>query len=397
MLIGRLKNNQGSVLIVVLLLLLVISIMVPMLVMQTTNEISQANVNKQNKEAFYIAEAGLEHTKSLVRDKDFNATLAGEDGNKEIMADNGLFPSFGTTENYRGINYTRINFNEGKYYTRVLDNMDDGDVWKDSDNVIMIDSIGISSEGLSEHLEARVRKINLDLPQLPGAVTLVSDQSVVSTPGSSFKVNGNGTKRGSLGPELDSNCPSIYALVSSASGIDLDLTNVDSSQKENFTGVEGNNSITTGNDSFTLEELQELRERILSVPDAQLLPGSMNGGVLGSEDDPGVFYSEGAFTGSGNLMGYGILVVNNQFMMKDDFQWNGLIIIGGCPNCQGKLHNQNGNPQVYGGVIIASNKNNKAVLQLDDNAEIHYSCSALSNLNSVTKSTFRTVSWKKIQ
>ena len=266
-----------------------------------------------------------------------------------------------------------MDFKTGQYYTRILDNSDDGDAWQDSDNVILIDSIGVSSEGLSEHLEARVRKMNLNLPDLPGAVTLVSEQSEVSTPSSGFKVNGNGTKRGSLGPEIDTDCPSIYALAASAAGLDFDLAGMDASQQSQFTGVDGTDSIDSGNNSITLNELKELRERILSVPDVQIIPEVLNGGVLGSEDKPGVFYREGAFTGEGNLVGYGILVVNNQFMMKDDFEWNGLIIVGGCENCQGKLHNGNGSPEVYGGIIISSKNTKKAVLQLDANASINYS------------------------
>ncbi len=392
-----LKKEQGSVLVVVLLLLLVVSIMVPMLVMQTTNEINQTNVSAQNKEAFYFAEAGLEHTKSIVRDQDFNEVLAGPDGDKLVQVDNGQFPTQGSIQNYKGSNFTRIDFQSGQYYTRVLDNSDDGDMWQDSDNVILIDSIGVSSEGHSEHLEARVRKLNLNIPDLPGAVTLVSGQSEVATPGSSFKVNGNGTKRGSLGPEIDSDCPSIYALAASATGMDFDMSGVDTAQQSLFSGVDGTGSIDSGNNSITLQDLRELRERILSVPDVQMIPEVLNGGVLGSEDEPGVFYREGAFTGEGNLVGYGILVVNNQFMMKDDFEWNGLIIVGGCENCQGKLHNGNGSPHVYGGIIISSKNTQKAILQLDSNAQINYSCSALDNLYNVTENTFQTISWKRVQ
>ena len=33
--------------------------MVPMLVMQTTNEINQTNVSQQNKEAFYYGRSGI--------------------------------------------------------------------------------------------------------------------------------------------------------------------------------------------------------------------------------------------------------------------------------------------------------------------------------------------------
>ena len=38
-----------------------------------------------------MAEAGLEHTKSIVRNQDFNEALAGADGDKLILADNGQF------------------------------------------------------------------------------------------------------------------------------------------------------------------------------------------------------------------------------------------------------------------------------------------------------------------
>ncbi len=432
------RNEKGSVLVVVLLLLLVVSIMVPLMVMQTTNEISQTSANEQGKEAFYIAEAGLEHTKSIVRERDFNDALAGEDGDKVLVVDNGQFPSEGTIENYEGSNYTKVNFNSGKYYTRVTDNRDDGDIWADSDNVILIDAIGVSSEGMSEHLEAKVRKINLGIPEIPGTISLTSDSAKLDVQGADYLVSGQGMTHGALGPEPDPDCPPIFDVATTAPELEIgtfggasetSLPSLDDFDWSTFQGVEteedlmnalqslwdywqksksatnsadlsdisGVDTLDTTNPSIPATEVEKLRERILSVPDVQMLPEVMTSGMLGSESEPGVFHSNGSFSAGGDLMGNGILVVDNQLIMKDDFSWDGLIIVGGCPECKGKLYNEAGSPEVYGAIIIASSGTEAAVVKLDENAKIYHSCTAVENLKNITKDTFKTISWKKVK
>ncbi len=431
----KLKDDRGSVLVVVLLLLLVVSIVVPIMVMQTNNEIKQTSANEQGKEAFYIAEAGLEHTKSIVRDQDFNKALAGEDGDKVLVADNGQFPSVGTIENFKGSNYTKVNFNDGKYYTRITDNRDDGDIWRDSDNIILIDAIGVSSEGMSEHLEAKVRKINLDIPEIPGTISLVSDTARMDPQGTDFLVSGQGTTHGSLGPEIDTGCSTINDVATTASELQIgtygnssetvDLSSFDWSALQevqtaedlmNFlqslwdywtaaktattsadlNDVTGVDTLSTQNPSMSSTDIQQLRERILSVPDIQILPSEMTTGILGSESEPGVFHANGSFVGGGDLMGNGILVVDNILAIKEDFQWDGLIIVGGCQECQGRFYNGSGSPEVYGAMIIASSGSNSAAIKFDGDGKIYHSCAALENLKKITKDTFKTISWKKL-
>jgi len=127
----------------------------------TELEIKISANDKSAKEAFYIAEAGIEHAWALLKSASFDDVLKGPDGDKNEQADNGRL-SFGSS----------VVFAQGAYNVIVTDNDDgDGDPWADADSTVTITSIGTAATGPSRRIEVLVQKIVLNPTGIKGSVT----------------------------------------------------------------------------------------------------------------------------------------------------------------------------------------------------------------------------------
>ena len=93
--IRTLTNQSGVALVTALLFMVVLIALVPAAISLTSGEFDRADDFKDSREAFFLAEAGLEHAKYLTEQRSSTIVLAGPDGDPASTTDNGTF-SIGT-------------------------------------------------------------------------------------------------------------------------------------------------------------------------------------------------------------------------------------------------------------------------------------------------------------
>ena len=98
-----LRNESGMALVTALLLMVVMISLVPAAMQLTTGEMNRVENFTENQQAFFVAEAGLEHAKFLTEQLAVSAILAGPDDTVSATPsdsendDNGTFGVSGAT------------------------------------------------------------------------------------------------------------------------------------------------------------------------------------------------------------------------------------------------------------------------------------------------------------
>ncbi len=189
------QNESGVALVVALLLMAVMIALVPAAMQLTTGEIDRTQNFKENREAFFIAEAGLEHAKALTEASSLRAALAGPDdlvtaisGDAADDDDNGTFGIGPQVTRPDGNLYNEVALNGNTYYIRAYDN-NDGDPNFDVDNVIILHSVGV--------VDDTTTTVEASVSNPPG------------TPVSAVTTNGNLTISGN--PGIIGTCGSAHA------------------------------------------------------------------------------------------------------------------------------------------------------------------------------------------
>ncbi len=422
------QNESGVALVVALLLMAVMIALVPAALQLTTGEIDRTATFKDDRELFYLAEAGLEHGKSLVKDTDLNTLLAGPDGDKSTLTDNGTVAGVGDTADatpftWNGIPYDDVTLGtQGTYYIRVYDNDDgDNDPATDSDDLVYIDSVGVNAEGARKLLSALVHRFTPLPSTLPAAVTLTGPTSIISASGNDFNVYG-GTGVGGDGYGIDglpdATCTGQYAVTTEAIGA---LQQVGDNNEaactaaacmaanpvayDNFVGTDGGvPSVGTSQTEFTGVEAEALRDQLVnapSVPDLSFSGYTIAGpidGPWGTQANPIIVHFDDAATINGSIHGYGVLIVDGDLDISGTLIWDGIIIIGACstctcPTCPGTLVGT-GSATVHGAVVVGNAIN--ATANFTGSADIFYSCEGIAIANSVIEPVFSVVAWNEV-
>ena len=219
--IGSLSNESGvAALIVALLIMAAVITLVPVVMNQSTGEMDRAANFKQDREVFYLAEAGLEHGLSALKASDLKTILNGPDGDNTATADNGTVAGVGTPVTWNGNLYNEISFGSGTYKFRLYDNNDeDGDLTTDVDGLGFIESVGISADGTTKIMRAMLHKVKGMMPA--AAVTVIGPTADLEIDTDNFIVEGAfpGTTNGFLmdGTE-DTTCDGVNGMAMEAGG-----------------------------------------------------------------------------------------------------------------------------------------------------------------------------------
>ncbi len=154
-----LLNESGAALIMALVLMVAILSIVPVAMQFTSGEFNRSQNFKESRQAFFIAEAGLEHAKALTEASSLRAALAGPDDLVTAISgvtadddDNGTFGIGTQITRPDGNLYDEVALNGNTYYIRAYDN-DDGNADFDIDNIIILHSVGIV-DGTTTTVEA---------------------------------------------------------------------------------------------------------------------------------------------------------------------------------------------------------------------------------------------------
>ncbi|KPJ66229.1 MAG: hypothetical protein AMJ45_04150 [Syntrophobacter sp. DG_60] len=144
-----LKNNNGAALIITMLIMIVLTVLGIAALMTSSIETKISRNQKSSIQAFYAAEAGIEHAKVTLKGSNngFDDELLGSDGDPNT-ADDGIL-SFGSL----------VSFGNGTYGVKIIDNHDgDGDLFDDTDNKVVVTSTG-TIHGAVKNIAVVVNKI----------------------------------------------------------------------------------------------------------------------------------------------------------------------------------------------------------------------------------------------
>ncbi|GEM_PF-3079174 len=377
-----LKDDKGLALILSLFFLIALGLLAYVSVTFTSSDIKRGENSKQTRDAFYIADAGIEHAKFTLKPLNFD----------DVLAAGGIL-------DLDGSGGATVTFNGGNYTVQVVDNDDgDSDLTLDSDDILQISSTGTTSEGSTKQITALVKKFDLRPVDFPAAVSLVDPDGDIEIASNAAYIEGNAYNYDPDPPNQpidDPTCADKNGIATMDSSPDQTYQN---NADDNITGTGGTTpNILTNDFTFTLQELQEIRNAFLPLATTTYIGDtSVSAVTLGTTANPIVAYADESLTISGNSSGAGILIVNKDFNVTGSLVYQGVILVGICDTCAGRFETGIGGAEIYGAVVVANptgSNNDEARIKMTGSANIYFSCDAIANATSLANQTFSVVSW----
>jgi hypothetical protein len=450
------RDERGIALVMALIVLVALTgLLLAFLTLGSVEPTIAANLS-QTLQARYVAEAGIELGYDLLADTtNWNTLLAGAPachpvtGWRDVTTPNhvnqpvpGLTNAFGT---YR----LRVR-NDCHAQDSLLTGaaVDTGNQTTDSNSRLILRAE--ATVGTARRVIEAVVHRNA-LPPTNAALSFPGQEADVAFNGDSFTVSGiDRNIDGSAGPQ-----PAVYGIAVSATypnpgtpsspgppgsneaRVENRLSSSSPNQKNNVSGKNETNpsATTTGNNTIqadstlTRSAIQEFVDAakmsaditIESTPTscgtsnstAGLQPVNPNASCTfnniswGTEANPKIVYIKGsppdptsmfnAFNVTGNSVGYGILIVENgDFTMRDNFTWNGPVIVTGLYVGAGLMGS--GNQRINGTLIVNEESTDEAVGfnegWVAGNGVIQYSSQAMNLLNN-TRKLVRLYGWRE--
>jgi hypothetical protein len=452
-----LTNESGAALVIALLLMVAIITLIPAAMQLTSGEIQRTADFEDDRGAFAIAEAGLEHAKVLVQYNTVNDILDGPDDDHATTTDNGTLTDGGTWPTIAGstavtavspidgitYGYTQVAFNGGTYLIRVFDNDDSAlcpatctagntdpmldtnhEAWVDRDGLIQIETIGTTAGGAQVTLHARTKRRILPSYNIAASVTLLGPTAAIKAQSAAFEVSG-ADGGGGVGYDIngvaDPECTGVNAVATEAPGTSITTVSnppgwaactdiickwISGPGGGGMTGTSGGTPDLIHNaTSFTAADAEELYADLDPANKADYInTGSssyiLNSGTYGSITDPVTMYYDGELKVNGTVVGYGILVVDGDLEIVGNLDWNGIVLIGtcttcGCTTCPGGLTGSGG-ATVGGAMLIGNSTVDASTAEFTGTAQLDYSCQGIAIANGAFNNTFATTSWRKV-
>lgn len=346
-------NDNGSVLITALLIMALLSVIGISAATVATTDIKISVSFRSGKEVFYIAEAGIEHAKEILR-----LSMKGDDFTKNLQTASGNNTKLEWDAAYSDdIPVTADKFANGQYTVYLMnDIIERQENLTDSNRQVTLRSIGAVSNGSTSILEATVRKFSM--PELPAAITLLGKNS-------SF--TGNQSKTKLLTGNEDNTCGNRSEPVFAVTGGDT-LKNVqaaiDNSIPENYMtndiwGIvqdmtdNGDLSDIKNNYNIDLTNIESIKALTANISKgADIIAPSGKGSAsidMGTDNNPKIVIVRGDFELKND--GAGILIVHGTLKFKNSVNYNGLIVVIG----DGIMEiSGNGRGKIRGGIILAN-------------------------------------------
>lgn len=441
---STLQNESGAALILALIVLIALAAMVPAALMMTEADVDRTTDYQADKDAFYVADAGYEHAKDLIKNGGayFSTLLPGANGTSDGGAtDDGVFTGVGTVVTYDPGDgnhlYNQVVMNDaggnpiGDYKVRMYDNDEaDGDLYTDTDFSVWVESIGtitnVNGDAVVKTVKALAYKFEIDPTMFPAGVTSVGPTSFMSFSGASEISGGDGTNGYNMDGTIDTTCDGVPA-ISSEAGAPVYDSNSDCGADPSLAVcilLNGGPTITgdtvpgditgtsyeNGQTDFTQEDAEDLWQTLTEDADGDgiadmadnqysgniTIAGNASGGILGTLANPTVLYVKGDVTvttfggpPSTTAQGYGTLIVDGDLNLAGRLIWNGLVLVGGCPGCSSAIDG-NGKFVVYGAILVGGSPSD---ISMGGTFEAYYSCSALMLSQQSNQDNYKTVHW----
>ncbi len=345
-----LKSDRGIALVVAIFISSILLTLIGGGLLFSGLELKIASALKTGTGALYVADAGIQHALAVIP-AGTTFSYSTDPNNPTEVVPNTPYPTNASPYNYR---VTAISTNGGTQ--AILTSTAQG---PNSAKKVVVAYIGWGSFGLGSISSAG--------PTPPNTLTNFS--------GTSFSIDGN---------DNCNSAPAVPGIVVTDSALATSITNATTSdgglasnQMGLVTGTGGAPSVST---------ITPLSQKVSQIADAYLSPplthvdlaaGNYSGtGSWGTSTTPQITQVTGDAQITGNITGYGVLIVNGTLDVAGNFTFNGLVIARG-----GNVSVQvTGNAGIYGSLLIAPpTASGSTVLDVRGNAHIGYNSCALAS------------------
>ncbi|ABC78214.1 hypothetical membrane protein [Syntrophus aciditrophicus SB] len=384
-----LADEKGMVLVVALLLIAALAVLGTTAVLTSTTDMKISSNYKTNNEAFFIAEAGAERARELLRNDTADGTetpvselltdlLEARVGSNGTLSDSDAFTNFYADGAWVSDDVPYIsntNFGSGYYRVYLTNNFNDGVTsTADTDEEVTLTSFGFGPNNSRAVVQIKVRKVTT--PDLPGAVVLPG-------PNVNCAVGSSGAQ------DVDGGAKPGIAV-----GTDAALTSVKNgtSKPGNITGnPSGIAKVTMGapwNSKADILALYQSLKQVATCTGSSCAMGSSASDIVVIDGDAGY---------TGNDHGYGILVVNGNLTLGGNIDFDGLVLVLGTATL---VRNGSGNGTISGSLVVANTNTTDNSLGVPTyttngggNSSIEYNSGAL--INSLKNSPFVKSAWRQ--
>ena len=340
--IYRTRDEKGMALLMALIGLVSLTGLLLVFLSIGGSESSIAQNHITSIRAFYIAEAGLERTKRVLKTSTASSLNVYLTGTAPGPYPFGNTPAAGNS------------FDGGNYIVRIYDNADDGDPNNDTDNTVFVEATGVLGNA-----QRRILAL-VTVPVLPAP-----DGAVEATGSGDIKLGKGATIDGrDWNPPADlSSCPSIATcgtLTGNAavSGVSTSaLENLEATPPSTIFGtppVKINPSLSATPWNNLANELTPMSNRNLGG--GQTLTGTYTWGTPSSPEITVISGPDIKIQGVVN--GAGVLIIDNAAKLNLDhgtLNWQGLVIVRGSGKLGGKFENDDdATARIFGAVIAAT-------------------------------------------
>lgn len=343
------QNQKGIALVIVILLLVALTTLGVMAVNVSNVGTKITSNTKTTKQAFYLAEAGIESARELLRTQlvagsSLATQLTAAMGGNGVLTDSSNIMNFSTTDDTPLINTT--NLGSGSFRVFLTNDTAEGVTsTADSNGIVTLTAFGNGPDNSVAVIQVTaIKNGGINLPNLPGAITL-------SGPTTTFQ-KGNSNASGVGGgahPAVAVNAAAPLTTVVN----DINGTTPGSGpdRSGNWTGTGGSPSVqnlTFGSPWDSISDLQKLYTQMKS--NAHYTSTSDDGFTYGTSANQKIIVIDGNLTiGPGS--GAGILIVTGNLSIHGNFDYNGVVLAIGSGNI---TRYGGGNGTISGGIFVAN-------------------------------------------
>ena len=209
-------------------------------------------------------------------------------------------------------------------------------------------------------------------PDLPAALTLSTPSATATLNGNPFLISGHPHALDGE-PEEGEAVHAVFA--STADAQQAVLGALAPQDLGSVVGRGGEGDVALGPLGFDPAALAET----LLDHETDRLPSTFSGSI-GTPEAPVVAYAPDDLRLSGNLSGYGVLVVDGTFEERGGVDWVGLVVVRASSTNAPPSFVMSGNVTITGGVILVNPTDTPATVSISGRSEIRYSPEALAGI-----------------
>jgi len=354
---GEIKTQKGIALITAVFMLLALTV-IGFVALNTSSIGFRITSNtRASKQAFYLAEAGAEVARELLRKKMASgSTLTAElnlvKGADGALANSNDISNFFNTDDLPFVNTTSLGTGSFKVYL-TNDSLDGVTSPADTNGIVTLTSFGYGVDNSRAAVQLTVSKAaGLRLSSLPGAVSIAGPDTVFDAPNSEAT-------------QIDGGVSHPAVAVNSATSAATVTNSIQPQRYDHYTGTGGSPAVQHLAFDPPWGDIAQLQRLYTTLKNnADYTSPSDPGFTLGTSSDRKVVVIDGNFTMNSGA-GAGILLVTGQLTLQGNFSYDGVVLVIGT----GKIRREDGgNGTIQGGIYIANIKGSDGQINTADDA-----------------------------